>query len=188
MDRFLGWMLCCLMVGTIGMPSFASAQEEGAGQEMRMSPSLQWDEGAESAGAPADPELEARLRELRLARSQVSLQGPRRAQLAGGIMLGVGVFVAALAGATCAAADENNGTRCREGRAQGLMAGGGVVGGIGLITLISGMSNLGARTQEIREYDEEIDTLIRQREQQTSRVDARLSVGDENMLTLSWRF
>lgn len=135
-----------------------------------------------------DPELKARIRELRFLRSQVDLGPPRRAKLAGGIILGVGVVVAAAAGVSCAAANSGSGTECREGRATGLIAGGAGVAGIGLVTLLAGMSSFNERAEKSRNYDQEINSLIRQREQEISNFDARLSLGSENKLTLSWQF
>ncbi len=148
----------------------------------------------QSAGDPAEPpslaeqELENRFRELRVQRDAVNVQSPRKARLAGGILLGVGAGIAALAAVACAAANSGSGTECRQDNATALEIGGGTVAGIGLITLIAGISTLGSREDEVREYDREIDTLIRQRKQSASPVDARLSLGQEKKLTLSWRF
>jgi len=136
----------------------------------------------------AEQELARRLSELRLRRSEVNLQPSRRATLAGGILLGVGIVVAGLAGAACAAANSGSGTECREDRATGIAVGGGVLAGVGLVTLIAGLSGSAKRQKEVDEYDRKIKSLIRERKQGASKIDARLSLGEEKKLTLSWRF
>ena len=138
--------------------------------------------------SPEELELDQRLRKLSLSRSQVDLRPGRRAQLAGGILLGAGLLSVALALATCSAANGSAGTDCREGRANGIAIGGGIVGGIGLVTLISGFSTLSARQKEIKEYDRRIRALVEERERAAPKVDARLSLGQETKLTLSWGF
>lgn len=148
----------------------------------------------QSARDPAEPlslaeqDLENRLRALRVQRDAVNVQSPRKARLAGGILLGVGAGIAALAAVACAAANSGSGTECREDNATALEIGGGTVAGIGLITLIAGISTLGSREDEVREYDRKIEALIGQRKQAAPRIAARLSLGPEKKLTLSWQF
>lgn len=152
------------------------------------------DTEGQSARDPAEPlslaeqELENRLAELRIQREAVNVSSPRKARLAGGILLGVGAGIAALAAVTCAAANSGSGTECRQDNATAIEIGGGAVAAIGLVTLIAGISTLGKREEEVRDLDEKIKSLNQNRRQGITNIDARLSLGEEKKLTLSWRF
>jgi len=214
MTRFINMIL----IGSIvfyGIPAFAEvhvldrAQAEAhersnldspwafAASGVRLSPSLSprlyaaadtemQTEAEEDTGARI--ELDERISDLEYERDQISTRGPRGAAIAGGVILVAGGVVAAAAALACSQADSGSGTRCRKDRAKDIETVGGIVAGLGLVTLIGGLVALGGRRESQREFDRRILELKEQRTALPENFEARVSLGEAKILTLSWSF
>lgn len=134
-------------------------------------------------------EIEARIAELESRRAAIGTRGPRAAVVTGAVMTGVGFGIAALAGILCAAASSGSSTTCNGDNAAGLAAGGGAVGVIGIVTLVTGSAKLRERKREREELEREIESLKR-REAERSLPSLSFGIGSDRSpgLVLGWQF
>lgn len=133
--------------------------------------------------------IEARIAELESRRAAIGTRGPRAAVVTGAVMTGVGLGIAAFAGILCAAASSGSSTTCNGDNAAGLAAGGGAVGVIGIVTLVTGSAKLRERKREREALEREIESLKR-REAESALPSVSFGIGNDRSpgLVLGWRF
>jgi hypothetical protein len=197
--RFFSGLLC-LSIGFYGAPVGADETAATESPEVRLIRSAELRLAgplldvprqftqASTDQANSNSDLQARIASLLADKAEIDTASPRRAVIAGSVLLGVGALIAGSAAIACAQANSGSDTTCREERAEGLEIGGGAVAGIGLVTLIAGLTARRNRREEIREIDRKINGLVGQRASISRRLEARLTLGKTTHLGVSWRF
>ena len=135
-------------------------------------------------------ETEERLAELRAKRAAIDVRSPQGWRIAGGVLGGVGVSLAAGAGLACALASSGSSTTCRRENAGAIAGVGGGLAAIGLVTFLTANSKLSERRQELRAIDRQIMEL-RQTEASKARdlsIAWGVSLGETNGVTIAIRY
>ena len=139
-------------------------------------------------GAADQSALDSQIAELQRERSQIGIGGPRAATIVGAVFTGVGAVLALAAYLACQSADNQSGTECNRSNAEALEIGGGVLAGVGIVTLIVGATTLQQRKASRSEIGQRIMKLQKQRSAMSQRLGAHVRLGETKGLTVSWKF